>query len=44
MYSIDVHGQPKGYGFVKDYQGNIYFYGSIKECEEFISRLEEVVL
>lgn len=44
MYSIDVRGFQKGYGCVRDYLGNIYFYGSIKECEEFIAELEEVIL
>lgn len=29
---------PKGYAYVKDYQGNLVFYGTIKECHDFIDQ------
>lgn len=39
MYRIETSGCPKGYGYVKDYTGNKIFYGSIEQCKECISFL-----
>lgn len=40
MYRIDKAGCPKGWAYVVDYMGNRCYYGSIKDCEEFIRRME----
>lgn len=41
MYTIVKNGCPSGYAFVRDYMGNKMFYGTIKDCKEFINRMEE---
>lgn len=40
MLSIKTDGCGKGQAFVVDYLGNIWFYGSIAECESFIHEWE----
>ena len=42
MYSIVKDESRKGWGYVRDYIGNTWFYGPLKECKEFISQIEEV--
>lgn len=42
MLKIRTDGCAKGYGFVIDYLGNVWFYGSIAECESFITGMEEI--
>lgn len=42
MLKIRTDGLPKGYGYVVDYLGNVWFYGSISECESFITGMEEM--
>ena len=42
MYTIVKDEFRKGWAYVKDYVGNIWFYGTIKECKEFIKQIEEV--
>lgn len=39
MYKIDSVGCATGYGFVRDYVGNIWFYGTVEKCQEFIERM-----
>ena len=39
-YQLDKTDCPKGYAYVKDFKGNRCFYGTISECEEFISQME----
>ena len=41
MYQIITNGCPKGWGFVRDYQGNKIFYGTIKDCKRCIAILED---
>lgn len=40
MFTIIKDGCPKGYGYVRDYMGNLCYYGSIKECLAFIKAME----
>lgn len=40
MYNIIKAGCPSGYAYVKDHYGNKCFYGPIKECNRFISYME----
>ena len=42
MYTIVKDEFRKGWGFVRDYVGNTWFYGTLKECKEFIKQIEEV--
>lgn len=42
MYTIIKDESRKGWGYVRDYVGNTWFYGTIKECKEFINQIEEV--
>lgn len=39
MYQIVTNGCPKGWAFVRDYQGNKIFYGPIKDCMHCIDVL-----
>lgn len=41
MLRIKFDGCAKGYGYVVDYLGDVWFYGSIAECEAFIQEWEE---
>lgn len=40
MYTIVKNGCPSGYAFVRDYLGNKMYYGTIKDCKEFIRHME----
>ena len=42
MYTIVKDESRKGWGYVRDYVGNTWFYGTLKECKEFINQIEEV--
>ena len=42
MFQIIKDDFRKGFGYVKDYIGNTWYYGTLKECKEFISQIEEV--
>ena len=42
MYQIIKDEGRKGWGYVKDYIGNTWFYGTLQECKEFISQIAEV--
>lgn len=42
MLRIKTDGCARGYGFVVDYLGNVWFYGCISECESFITEMEEI--
>ena len=42
MLQIKTDGCQKGYGYVIDFMGDVWFYGSIAECEAFIADMEEV--
>lgn len=41
IYVIVVMNKNKKTCFVKDYQGNIYYWGSYDECEAMIKELEK---
>lgn len=43
MLRIKTDGCAKGYGYVVDYLGNVWFYGSITECESFIAVMNEQI-
>lgn len=30
----------KGYGYVQDYLGNIWFYGTVEQCKQFVTEME----
>lgn len=36
MYQIIDSGRGDGCAYVRDFQGNKCYYGSIKECQKFI--------
>ena len=36
MYQLITKDCPKGWGYVRDYMGNLVYYGSIEECFKFI--------
>lgn len=36
MYQIIETGCSQGYAFVRDHLGNKCYYGSIKDCQQFI--------
>lgn len=40
FFQIRTDDCQKGYGFVQDYLGNIWFYGSLEDCKIFIRELE----
>lgn len=40
MYTIIKTGCPKGWAYVRDYMGNLVYYGRIEECKTFISEME----
>lgn len=40
MYTIVKEGCPKGWAFVRDYMGNLVYYGPIADCKEFIKAME----
>lgn len=42
MLKIKTDGCAEGYGYIIDYLGDVWFYGSIAECEIFINGMEEV--
>ena len=42
-YSIKTDGCATGYGYVIDYMGNIWFYGSVDDCQHFIEEVEGYV-
>lgn len=44
MFRIIVNGCQKGYGIVVDFLGNTWFYGSVEECEKFITELVKEVI
>lgn len=44
MYLINTDGCRDGCGVVIDYCGNIWFFGTIEECEHFIFDVQEVKL
>lgn len=37
------NGCPSGYAFVRDFYGNKMFYGTIKECKEFMYHMEKEI-
>ena len=39
-FRIYTNGCVKGYGIVRDYLGNTWFYGTIEECKEWIDNVE----
>lgn len=36
IYSIVKTGCPSGYAYVKDFNGNMCYYGPVVECKKFI--------
>ena len=42
MLRIIIDGCVRGYGYVVDYLGDIWFYGTIDECGQFIVDMEAV--
>lgn len=36
IYSIVKTGCPSGYAYVKDFNGNMCYYGPVAECKKFI--------
>lgn len=39
MYRIITTGCSQGNGFVRDHLGNKCYYGTIKECQQFIKAM-----
>lgn len=42
-YEIVSNGCKKGYAFVRDYMGNMCYYGTIKQCQKFINDMMCVI-
>ena len=40
FFRIITEGCQKGFGIVRDFLGNTWFYGSLEECEKFIIDVE----
>lgn len=40
FFRIVTDGCAKGYGVVRDYLGNTWFYGSLEDCQKFITEME----
>lgn len=40
MFTIQKEEGRKGWAWVRDYLGNIWYYGTIKECKAFIDDIE----
>ena len=40
MYRIIEDKFRKGYGFVRDYIDNLWFYGTIEQCMKFVADME----
>lgn len=40
FFRIVTDGCAKGYGAVRDYLGNTWFYGSLEDCQKFITEME----
>ena len=41
-YEIVKNGCKKGYAFVRDYMGNKCYYGTLKQCYQFIEDMLSV--
>ena len=39
MFSIYTKDCPKGWAYVRDYTGNLVYYGPIEECFKFIDQM-----
>ena len=39
MFTLVTADCPKGYAYVRDYTGNLVYYGSIDECHHFINAM-----
>ena len=39
MFTLVTAGCPKGWAFVRDYMGNLVYYGSIEDCKAFIEHV-----
>ena len=39
MFTLVTAGCPKGWAYVRDYTGNLVYYGSIDECHHFINAM-----
>lgn len=33
-------GTPEGFSYVRDFKGNLVYYGTVEECETFIKQME----
>lgn len=40
MYRIIEDRSRKGYGYIRDYIGNLWFYGTLEQCKQFIADIE----
>lgn len=43
MFQLVKDELRKGFAYVRDYVGNTWYYGPVKECKEFISEMEAVI-
>lgn len=41
-YEIITNGCRKGYAFVRDYMGNKCYYGTMKQCKQFINDMMKI--
>ena len=44
MFTLVTAGCPKGWAFVRDYMGNLVYYGSIDDCHHFMKAITEELL
>lgn len=43
MFHIMKDETRKGFGYVCDYLGNVWYYGPIKECQKFMEGIKNAV-
>ena len=41
MFHIMKEDGRKGFGYVRDYLGNIWYYGPIKDCQKFMEGINK---
>ena len=43
MFIIVKDESRTGFAYVRDYVGNTWYYGPVKDCKEFIRKMEVVI-
>lgn len=43
MFILIKDQDRSGFAYVRDYVGNTWYYGPVKDCKEFIRKMEDVI-